>query len=96
MSERPLRAGDRLSIKHTTRSAHAIVVALEERVDVTTLEAETGVEAFALNDIGRVRIKTSAPLMCDPYRTNRATGGFVLIDDADNGTVAAGMIDAAR
>ncbi len=96
MSERPLRPGDRLSIKHTTRSAQAIVVALDERVNVDTLEAETGVEAFGLNDIGRVRIRTAGPLMCDPYRTNRATGGFVLIDDADNGTVAAGMIVDAR
>ena len=96
MSERPLRAGDRLSIKHTTRSVQAIVVALEERVNVETLEAETDVESFGLNDIGRVRIRTSGPLMCDPYRANRATGGFVLIDDADNGTVAAGMIEDAR
>jgi bifunctional enzyme CysN/CysC len=96
MSERPLRAGARLSIKHTTRSAQAIVVALEERVNVDTLEAETDVEAFGLNDIGKVRIRTSGPLMCDPYRVNRATGGFVLIDDADNGTVAAGMIEDAR
>jgi bifunctional enzyme CysN/CysC len=96
MSERPLRPGDRLSIKHTTRSAQAIVVALEARVNVDTLEAETDVEAFGLNDIGRVRIRTSGPLMCDPYRANRSTGGFVLIDDADNGTVAAGMIEDAR
>ena len=95
MSERPLRAGDRLRIKHTTRSAQAIVVALHERVNIETLESETGVEAFALNDIGRVRLRTSAPLMCDPYRRNRATGGFVLIDETENGTVAAGMIDAA-
>lgn len=96
MSEHSLRAGDRLSIKHATRSAQAIVVALDDRVDVTTLEAEDGIDAVALNDSGRVRIKTSAPLMCDPYRVNRATGGFVLVDDAKNGTVAAGMIDAAR
>ncbi len=96
MSERPLRAGDRLSIKHTTRNAQAIVVALEERVNVETLEPEHDVEAFGLNDIGRVRLRTSAPLLCDPYRRNRATGGFVLIDDADNGTVAAGMIERAR
>jgi bifunctional enzyme CysN/CysC len=96
MSDRPLKAGDRLSIKHTTRSVQAIVVELTERVDVDTLEAHSGIDRFVLNDIGRVRLRTSAPLMCDPYRVNRATGGFVLIDNADNGTVAAGMIDAAR
>jgi len=96
MSERPLRAGDRLWIKHTTRSAQAIVVALDERVNIESLEAESDVDAFALNDIGRVRLRTSAPLMCDPYRCNRATGAFVLIDSAENSTVAAGMIQAAR
>jgi len=96
MSERPLRAGDRLWIKHTTRSVQAIVVSLDERVNIETLDPERDVDAFALNDIGRVRLRTSAPLMCDPYRRNRATGGFVLIDDAENGTVGAGMIEAAR
>jgi len=96
MSERPLRAGDRLSIKHTTRNAQAMVIALEERIDVETLVPERNVDAFGLNDIGRVRLRTSTPLMCDPYRRNRATGGFVLIDDVDNGTVAAGMIEDAR
>ncbi len=96
MSERPLRAGDRLWIKHTTRTAQAIVVALDERINVETLEPEREVKAFGLNDIGRVRLRTSAPLMCDPYRRNRATGGFVLIDEVENGTVAAGMIEDAR
>ena len=96
MSERPLRAGDRLTIKHTTRRAQAIVVALEDRIDVETLERDRDIEAFALNDIGRVRIRTSSPLMCDAYREIRATGGFILIDDATNGTVAAGMIEGAR
>jgi bifunctional enzyme CysN/CysC len=95
MSERPLRAGDRLTIKHTTRRVPAIVVALVDRVDVETLEREQDVDTFALNDIGRVRIRTSLPLMCDEYRQNRATGGFILIDDASNGTVAAGMIEDA-
>jgi bifunctional enzyme CysN/CysC len=96
MSERPLRVGDRLVIKHTTRTAQAIVVALEERVNVETLAGERDVAAFGLNDIGRVRLRTSVPLMCDPYRRTRATGGFVLIDEADNRTVAAGLIEDAR
>jgi len=96
MSGQPLRVGDRLAIKHTTRRVQAIVVALEHRVDVETLERLPDVEAFALNDIGRVRLRTSAPLMCDAYADNRATGGFILIDEVTNGTVAAGMIEDAR
>ena len=81
MSERPLRAGDRLSIKHTTRSVQAIVVALEERVNIETLEAETDVEAFGLNESGGYGCGHRRRCMCDPYRRNRATGGFVLIDE---------------
>ena len=66
---------------------------LRDRIDVDTLERETGVEALALNDIGRVRLRTSTPLVFDPYLRNRSTGSFILIDEATNGTVAGGMID---
>ena len=61
-------------------------------VDVNSLERETGLSTFKLNDIGRVRLKTLRPLMVDAYRANRATGSFILIDEVTNQTVAAGMI----
>ncbi|MBV9195754.1 MAG: 50S ribosome-binding GTPase [Solirubrobacterales bacterium] len=96
MSERPLRQGSRYAIKHTTRSARAIVDQLEYRVDVNTLEHDHGHPGLSLNEIGRVRLRTSAPLMVDRYRRNRSTGSFILIDEASNDTVAAGMVVGAQ
>ncbi len=95
LNERPLRAGGRYVIKHTTRGATAIVDALEDVVDVHTLERASAPGELALNDIGRVRLRTSTPLAFDPYRSNRRTGSFILIDEATNETVGAGMVGAA-
>jgi sulfate adenylyltransferase large subunit len=95
MGEAPLRPGARLVIKHTTRSTRARVEELDYRVDVNTLEHQPADE-LALNEIGRVRIRTGSPLIVDPYSRNRTTGSFILIDEASNDTVAAGMVRAAR
>jgi bifunctional enzyme CysN/CysC len=92
----PLRAGGRYTIKHTTREAIAIATELLDRVDVGTLEREPAPELLELNDIGRVAMKTSTPLAIDIYAANRRTGNFILIDQATNATVGAGMIVAAR
>lgn len=62
------------------------------RVNINTLERETENIAIGMNDICRVRIKTMKPLMTDAYKVNRATGSLILIDEATNETVAAGMI----
>ncbi len=95
MSERPLRPGGRYLIKHATRNAGAIVDGLHDRVDVHTLERTSEPPAeLELNDIGRVRLRTSIPLVFDPYERNRRTGSFILIDEASNETVGAGMIAA--
>ncbi len=91
MTSAPLRPGARYAIKHTTRSARAIVEAIEHRVDVHTLEPGPA-EELGLNDIGRVRLRTSLPLVADPYSRNRTTGSFILIDEATNDTVGGGMI----
>ena len=92
MADRPLRAGGRYLLKQTTRSATAIVDQIEDLLDVHTLERDAPPAELALNDIGRVRLRTSAPLVFDPYKSNRRTGSFILIDEASNGTVGAGMI----
>ena len=93
MGERPLRAGERYLIKHTARHAQAIVDGLRDVVDVHTLErAAEPPSELALNDIGRIRLRTRAPLVFDPYAENRRTGSFILIDEASNETVGAGMI----
>ncbi len=82
----------RYLIKHTTQTVRVVLEGIDYRLNVNTLERETGVTKFALNDIGRVRLKTLRPLMVDAYRANRATGSFILIDEVTNQTVAAGMI----
>jgi sulfate adenylyltransferase large subunit len=95
MDDKPMAPGGRYSIKHTTRTARAIIGELEYRVDVNTLE-HLPAEQLGLNEIGRVRVRTSAPLMVDRYRRNRTTGSFILIDESTNDTVGAGMIQGAR
>jgi len=94
MSERPLAPGGRYAIKHTTRAARAIVESIEHRVDINTLE-HVSADRLALNEIGRVRLRCSAPLVVDSYARNRTTGSFILIDESTNDTVGAGMILAA-
>jgi bifunctional enzyme CysN/CysC len=94
MSERPLQPGARLAVKHTTRNVRAVVESIEGVVDLDTLEQHEATE-MALNDIGTVRLRLSGPLLVDPYAVNRATGSFILIGEATNDTVAAGMVRAA-
>jgi sulfate adenylyltransferase subunit 1 (EFTu-like GTPase family) len=94
MSERPLTTGARLGVKHTTRTARAIVDAIDGVYDMDSLE-ERPAEEMALNDIGTVRLRLSGPLLVDPYAANRATGSFILVDEATNDTVAAGMVRTA-
>jgi bifunctional enzyme CysN/CysC len=95
MSEEPLRPGARYTIKHTTRTARAVVDQLEYRVDVNSLAHEQAGQ-LELNEIGRIRLRCSAPLMVDAYARNRTTGSFILIDEATNDTVGAGMVAQAR
>ena len=68
MADAPLRAGGRYAIKHATHTARAIVEALEDRVDSAPSSREPAPAELALNDIGRVRLRTSKPLVFDPYR----------------------------
>ncbi|MFD0595697.1 sulfate adenylyltransferase subunit CysN [Catellatospora coxensis] len=92
MDDKPLTVGGKYSIKHTTRTARAIVKGLQYRLDVNTLHRDETATQLGLNDIGRIRLRTTVPLMADEYRRNRTTGGFIIIDEATNRTVAAGMI----
>jgi bifunctional enzyme CysN/CysC len=87
-----LRPGAKYAIKHTTRSARTLVKGLQYRLDVNTLHREHEVDGLSLNEIGRVSLRTTAPLFFDDYRRNRETGSFILIDEATNATVGAGMI----
>jgi sulfate adenylyltransferase subunit 1 (EFTu-like GTPase family) len=92
MSERPLEPRSKLAVKHTTRSVRAVVDELVSVVDIHTLADTPAPERLALNDIGVVRLRLSEPLAVDPYADNRETGAFILIDEASNDTVGAGMV----
>jgi bifunctional enzyme CysN/CysC len=93
MSERAnLSEGSKLLVKHTTRTTKAIVKELQYHLDINTLHRDEESIELGLNEIGRVRLRTQTPLFFDEYRRNRETGSFILIDEATNVTVGAGMI----
>ncbi|MFD2090028.1 sulfate adenylyltransferase subunit 1 [Blastococcus deserti] len=95
MAEEPLRPRQRLAIKHTTRTVRGMVKELAYRLDVNTLHRDPEAGQLGLNDIGRVRLRATQPLFVDDYTRNRATGRFILIDEATNATVGAGMLTPA-
>ena len=96
MAEQPLVPGRRYALKHTTRTVRATVQAIVDRWDPETLEVHADPSALALNDIGRVTLRTSSPVLADPYRRNGVTGAFILIDEHSNETVGAGIVREAR
>ena len=95
MVERALEPGMKLLLKHTTRTVRAQVKALAYRLDVNTLGRDEQASSLRLNEMGRVVLRTSAPLFFDAYRRNRHTGSFILIDEATHATVGAGMIEGS-
>ncbi len=95
MSERPLEQRAKLAIKHTSRTVRAIADELVSVVDIATLTDVPSPERLQLNDIAVVRLRLSEPLAVDPYAESRETGSFILIDEATNDTVAAGMVLSA-
>jgi bifunctional enzyme CysN/CysC len=97
MDERaPLAAGRIYALKHTTRWVRAKVTEVAYRVDVNTLHRDQTATQLGLNEIGRVRLRTTAPLFVDAYQENRTTGSFILVDEATNRTVGAGMLTASH
>jgi bifunctional enzyme CysN/CysC len=91
--QRALQAGVKYSLKQTTRWSRAMVKELHYRLDVNTLHRDESATSLELNEIGRVTLRTTQPLFVDEYRRNRTTGSFILVDEATNSTVAAGMIN---
>jgi bifunctional enzyme CysN/CysC len=95
MVEAPARVGARYLLKHTTRRVRANITEISARVDMASFEAAP-TDELGLNDIGRVKLRTAAPILADSYAANRATGAFILIDERTHDTVAAGMVEATR
>jgi sulfate adenylyltransferase subunit 1 len=92
LSEQPLDMQRKYAIKHTTKTAKAFVSQIQYRVDVNTLRRVDGIAQLQMNDIARVGVKVQQSLVIDSYARNRATGSFIMIDNATHDTVAAGMI----
>jgi bifunctional enzyme CysN/CysC len=93
---RSLSPRSRLIVKHTTRTVKAIVRDLHYRLDVNTLHRDEAATGLGLNEIGRVTLRLTQPVFCDPYTRNRLTGSLILIDEATNATVGAAVITDAR
>jgi bifunctional enzyme CysN/CysC len=91
LGDAPAQPGATYLLKHTTRTVRAKLDAIEDRLDVTTLQRGPATE-LELNAIGRVRLRTGGDVMADPYAISRSTGAFILIDEATNDTVGAGMV----
>jgi sulfate adenylyltransferase subunit 1 len=91
LSERPLSAARRYLVRHTTRESKAQVAEIAWRVDLAALE-QVPADGLAMNDIGRVTFRLAQPIAADRYADDRDTGAFIVIDEATNDTVGAGMI----
>jgi sulfate adenylyltransferase subunit 1 len=90
--EKPMVLGGKYTIKHTTNDLRCVIRDINYKIDVNTLEHNNEEKTVGLNDIAKITIKTTKPLFYDTYRKNRKMGSIILIDEATNNTVAAGMI----
>ena len=96
ISDKPLTPRSRFIVKHTSRTVKAIVKDLHYRIDVNTLHRDESAGQLGLNEVGRVTLRLTQPIFCDPYTRNRLTGGMILIDEAANATAGAAMITDTR
>jgi sulfate adenylyltransferase subunit 1 len=94
VNERPVRQRDRVLLRVGTRTIRAIVEDVVDQLDIETMEQRTAPDGLGLNAIGRVRIRLAEDVAIDDYRQLRRTGAFLVIDESDGSTLAAGMADA--
>ncbi len=92
MGDKPLQANGKYAIKHTTKDARCVVKEIKYQLDISTLHRITDQPEINMNDIGRITIRTTAPLLYDSYKKNRETGAFIMIDEGTNVTVGACII----
>ncbi|MBL0105072.1 MAG: sulfate adenylyltransferase [Bacteroidetes bacterium] len=92
MNEKPLMEGKRYVLRHTTRELRCMIKEIRYKIDITTLRRLENEKQLGMNDIGRIHLRTTLPLYYDSYRRNRNTGSLILVDEATNETVGAGMI----
>ena len=92
MNVNKLQLGGKYAIRHTIKDARCVIKDIRYKIDINTLHRNENDKEIGMNDIARINIKTTVPLYFDSYRKNRYTGSVILIDEATNETVAAGMI----
>ncbi|MEV6603996.1 GTP-binding protein [Kutzneria sp. NPDC051319] len=92
LASRPLRTGDRVLLRHTTRTVRAFVEAIDERLDVHSLSTDSPMDTLYTNEIGLVSLRCAEPVAVDPYEFNRHCGAVLLIDEASGDTLTAGMV----
>jgi sulfate adenylyltransferase subunit 1 (EFTu-like GTPase family) len=88
----PMGNGGKYSIKHTTKDARAVIKSILYKINIENMQRIENISSLTTNDIARISLRITLPLMIDSYRKNRFTGSFILIDEGTNNTVAAGMI----
>jgi sulfate adenylyltransferase subunit 1 (EFTu-like GTPase family) len=88
----PATIGSKYALQHTTKNARVIIKAITYNIDIHTLQRVENQQNLQTNDLARVTLRITAPIFYDPYRKNRVTGSFILIEEGSNNTVAAGMI----
>jgi sulfate adenylyltransferase subunit 1 len=92
MNQRPINLNSKFFVKHTTKEVRGVLKEIQYKLDINSLHRIENVQQLGMNDIARVKIRTSQPLFFDNYRKNRITGSLILVDEGTNETVAAGMI----
>lgn len=92
LNEKPLQANGKYALKHTSKDVRCVVKDIQYKVNINTLEKMENDKNISLNDIARITLKTTSPVAVDKYKKNRNTGSIILIDEATNITVGAGMI----
>jgi sulfate adenylyltransferase subunit 1 len=92
MNPRPLMLNGKYALKHNTRDVRCVINSIDYVLNINTLEQIPDRTSLTMNEIGKIHLRTTSPLFFDPYITNRQTGSIILIDEATNETVAAGMI----
>ena len=92
LGEKPMVMGGKYAIRHTTAELRGIIRRVDYKMDINTLEENREDKTVVLNEIAKITIKTSKPIFYDSYKDNHITGSIIIIDEATNNTVGAGMI----
>jgi sulfate adenylyltransferase subunit 1 len=92
LNNSPMQPGTKYLVRHTSNEQKAMIKEIVYKIDINTLDRNAGDKSIGMNEIAKIRLRTTKPLMIDPYRENRTTGSLILVNESTNETVAAGMV----